>query len=371
MEKQSLTQSIECVYPWNGLAVRPDGTAIPCCMYNDQNNLNFKSSNLSMEDLRNSEVWRNIRNDMLNNKFPMGCMNCKNDEELGLQSLRINGLKRFIPIKTVNADKIKILEIAFSNLCDTACMHCSSKYSSRWGDGKVSHEYSAEDIDVSELQYLKIIGGEPLLEQDKFNRLLDRIDVSHLMMQICTNGRSFPNSKLQTHIDNSKTTLIVVSMDGMEGLNDWFRWPSNWNKLEGQFKKYDERWGDSDNVYLHFHCCVNIYNIFYLDEIVQYVLEKWPNWKIEWDWINWPQWQSINIIPEPIRSELKQTLLNCSIKYPDLTRLCDTNPFNISLNRLNHPVKPGWNMSIENTLRFAKERKLDLQTLIPKFFNLI
>jgi len=340
-----------CTYPWHGIAIRPNGTQLPCCMF------------------QGVPDWEDIRRKQLNGEKVEGCSLCYHDEDNGVRSLRQNSFNRMPTPVSQDSGNLIFLELAFSNLCDTACMHCSSEYSTRWGNGKLAHEYDINSLNVSNVRYLKVIGGEPLLEQDKFNNLLDKMNVSNLYMQICTNGRSFPNSRLLEHIKNSKATLIAVSMDGMHGVNDWFRWPTKWSQLEKQFKKYDDL--SSDNVFLHFHCCINVYNIFYLKDIVDYVLTKWPNWKIEWDWVNQPSWQGISVLPESIKEQLKTELLEYSKEYKDLSRLCDVDPFASSASRLNTVISTNWQECIQNTKQFAELRSLDLHTLVPRFAKLL
>jgi sulfatase maturation enzyme AslB (radical SAM superfamily) len=339
-----------CAYPWHGVAIRPNGTQLPCCMF------------------QGVPDWDKIRQQQLAGEHVHGCSACYNDEANGVSSLRQNSFKRMpTPIDSTPGNLL-FLELAFSNLCDTACMHCGPKYSTRWGNGRVSHEFNANSIDVSKVKYLKVIGGEPMLEQDKFSDLLDKIDVTNLSMQICTNGRTLPNKRLLKHINRSKATLIVVSMDGMEGINDWFRWPSKWEHLEKQFAEYDKLAGD--NVFLHFHCCINVYNIFYLKDIIDYVLQNWPNWKIEWDWVNHPKWQSISVLPDNVKQELKHELTEYAKDYTDLTRLCDVNPFTSSASRLD-TINTNWNECVKNTNKFANERNLILHDLVPKFAKLL
>jgi len=340
-----------CAYPWHGMAIRPNGTQLPCCIF------------------QGIPDWSDIRNKQLRGERLEGCALCYNNESHGIKSLRQNSFNRMPTPSTSHAGDLIFLELAFSNLCDTACMHCSSDFSTRWGNSKVAHNINIDSLELSKVKYLKVIGGEPMLEQDKFNECLDRMNIADLSMQICTNGRSFPNSRLLKHIEMSKATLIVVSMDGIEGVNDWFRWPSKWIQLQEQFSKYDKL--HRENIFLHFHCCINVYNIFYLKETVDYVLTRWPNWKIEWDWVDQPSWQSISVLPEDIKQQLKIELLAHSKEYKDLSRLCDVDPFASSASRLDTVLSTNWQECVRYTKKFAQKRNLDLTALIPKFAKLL
>jgi hypothetical protein len=382
MEKQSLNQQIDCIYPWSGLAIRPDGLAIPCCMYDDRENLNFKNSNLSMSDLRNSLGWSNIRYDMSKGQFPIGCVNCKKDEDLGIYSLRKNGLKKFIPIKTQKPTKIKILEMAFSNLCDSACLHCGSYFSSKWGSEDYLHGRSTkkskiqinndlEHEDLSEVEILKIIGGEPLLEQGKFTALLERINLENCSIKLCTNGRHFPNPQLLEKLVQAKNLLFVISVDGIDSLNDWYRWPSKWEEIVKTIDIVENKLCHLPNVYFHLHCCINVYNVFYLEEIINYFRTKWPNWKIEWDWIRYPEWQSISILPADVKEILIDNLTDLGNDLQDLSMFCDQNPYMITVNKLKENSSLSFDNCVKNTIRISTERRMPVREMIPKFFKAI
>lgn len=371
-----------CSYPWNAAAVRPDGLVLPCCVFNDDTTFNAGTSNVNLKDLRNAEIWKSLRETFIAGNPSKGCDICFNNEIQGLTSLREYGIKRFpIPVTSEVGDLI-MLEIAFSNLCNLACVHCSGYFSTKWQteDNKYGRtknrgiinivENSLDQWDLSQVRYLKIIGGEPMMEQDKFIRLLDRIDLPRCKIQICTNGTQKIRPDLVDRLNRAEAVLIALSMDGTAEVNDWCRWPSRWVEQETRIKEYDSLFKDSKNVYLHFHHCVSIFNVFDLTETVEYVLRLWPRWKIQWDWVDHPLWQSVAALPQIAKQQLEQQLSKYALLPAD-DRLCGVNPYKDTLNKMKNSVKVDWKTCVSNIHQLADERNLDINKLLPKLTKYI
>lgn len=379
MEKQPIKL---CAYPWNAAAVRPDGTVLPCCVYNEQKSFNSSTSNVSAIDLRNTAEWQSLRNQFLDNQQPQGCETCFKNEDQGLTSLRQYGFNRFPVPKDEVAGDLTMLEVAFSNLCNLACVHCSGYFSTKWQTEDIKHgrsskrgvinivENSLDHWDLSRVKYLKIIGGEPMMEQDRFINLLDRINLSECKIQICTNGTQKLKPELVERLICAKAVLIAVSMDGIGGTNDWCRWPSQWDEQESRIKDYDDTFKEYDNVYLHFHHCVNVFNVFDLESTVNYVLDVWPNWKIQWDWVDHPSWQSVAVLPQIAKQQLEQQLSKYASEPPN-NRLCGVNPYKDTLNKMRSQIDIDWKICVQMTQQLAEERQLNIHEIIPKFAEYI
>jgi radical SAM protein with 4Fe4S-binding SPASM domain len=73
-----------CAYPWAAAAVRPNGTIIPCCKFDH----NDEYGNVNDLDPRNSQQWIELRSKMLEGQLVKNCQSCYNDERNGIESLR-------------------------------------------------------------------------------------------------------------------------------------------------------------------------------------------------------------------------------------------------------------------------------------------
>ena len=280
-----------CVLPWDSVAIRPYSVAMPCCRFRTDAEFG-QASNVHM-DFRHSPAWDNIRQRMLDGTKLPECKQCYDDEASGKSSTRLLDTRTHIKIHkelptTTTPNKIRFLELAFSNLCNLACVSCSAWFSSTWAteDYKrgrlwhqipkvlVEHNSDVDKLDLSSLEVLKMIGGEPLMDQKRFIELLERIDLSKIKLLISTNGTVLPNAKLKSLIDQCNELVLDVSIDGVGSANEWYRWPTKVSEVEATMNQFQEWWGNKPKFQLRTHTVVSIYNVWNLDEYINSMLDS-------------------------------------------------------------------------------------------------
>lgn len=361
-----------CSYPWRAAAIRPSGLVIPCCRYP---HIEDPDSTVGSPTVRNTNSWKKIRQDMLAGIPVDGCKSCYQDEANNLKSMRKHSLTKFIPIKE-EPILVEQLEVSFSNLCNLACVHCSSFFSSKWysedvkakriiKSGVLENEFNFSTWDLSNVQELKIIGGEPLMEQKKFIELLKQLDLSKINLQICTNGTVLPNDELRSLIEQCNEVYLCVSLDGLNSTNDWYRWPSKFTQVLENIKTFEQWWKGNRKIYLIIHHVVNAINIFELSKFVEFMETELPVWKIEWDWIRWPHWQELSALPSRVKENLIKEFTDLNKNYKDNN--VRPNPYNVSIERLLE--KPNSNLSDlkANVIALSNERHLDFLNMVPTF----
>jgi sulfatase maturation enzyme AslB (radical SAM superfamily) len=357
-----------CAYPWRSAAIRPNGLTIPCCRYPHIDEVESVVDNLMV---RNTPHWVSIRDSMLKGKVVEGCHSCYQDEANGLTSMRQYSLSKFVPIKN-EIGPVEQLEVSFSNLCNLACVHCSSFFSSKWyaedvksgrvkKSGVLENSFSFDLWDMSHITELKIIGGEPFMEQPQFINLLQNLDISKVSIQICTNGTILPNEDLKKLIEQCKNVYLCVSLDGLESTNDWYRWPSKFDKVVAGMLQYEEWWDNLNNVHFIVHHVINAINVVELKKFVDYMQDVFPLWKVEWDWIRWPDWQQLSVLPTSLKKELvtqfEKELQYSNKKIP--------NPYKITIERMNEKTDLNFDVLEHNVASISQERNLDYQKMIP------
>jgi len=267
-----------CAYPWGSAAIRPNGLTIPCCRFP---HIDDKDSFVSSPTVRNTPTWNKIREDMLAGNPVEGCKSCYQDESNGLTSMRQHSLKKFVPTEN-KVLPIEQLEVSFSNLCNLACVHCSNFFSTKWysedvkagrleKSGVLNNDFNFDKWDLSNIREIKIIGGEPFMEQDKFIKFLSNINLSNITLQICTNGTILPNQQLKLLIEKCKKVYLCVSMDGLGTTNDWYRWPGKFETVIDNIKRYEEWWADNKQIVPIIHHVINVINILELKDFVDYM----------------------------------------------------------------------------------------------------
>lgn len=346
-----------CSYPWAGAAIRPDGTILPCCKFDHDKEF----GNITDQDPRDSEQWNLLRDRMLGGEFIKNCNACYRDEQSGIESLRQQSLKFYKP-ETNNKQVLKQLEVSFNNICNLACVMCSEEFSTRWQTEKIKHRgLTAQGVtahgfdylswDLTQLQQLKIIGGEPLMSQDKFINLLEKVDRSKLDVVIATNATLIPNERLKQLLEECKHVSYKVSLDGVGLINDWIRWPSKFSEIEKNIDIIEDWWKNNPKIKLEFHTVVSVYNILFLDQLIHYVKKRLV-WSHSWNWVRYPEWQSLSVLT--FKENIKKELEILKEQHSYMT----VNPFDISLRRLEDSTIISWNDFKFENQRLEKERNM-------------
>lgn len=363
-----------CSYPWRAAAIRPNGLTIPCCRYPHIDDLD---SFVSSSNVRNTDTWKNIRKKMLAGEKVEGCSSCYQDESNSLISMRQYSLEKFIPINELIIP-VEQLEVSFSNLCNLACVHCSSFFSSKWysedvkfarviKSGVLENDFNFSKWDLSKVNELKIIGGEPFMEQRKFVDLMKNLDLSKIDLQICTNGTIIPSTELKSLIEQCKNVYLCISLDGVGTTNDWYRWPSKFDEVIDNMMIFENWWKEKKNIYFIVHHVVNAINIFELKKFVEYMEITFPNWRIEWDWIRWPYWQELSVFENSTKVDLIDELESLNREYIEKDENLRPNPYRISIERILETSNSNFDVFKKEVLRLSKERNLDFFKMVPSF----
>jgi sulfatase maturation enzyme AslB (radical SAM superfamily) len=162
-----------------------------------------------------------------------------------------------------------------------------------------------EEYDLSQLRYLKLIGGEPLMEQDKFIKLLKRCDRSKLKILLTTNSTIIPNEELVTLLKECETVWVNLSIDTYGPLNDFLRKGSKWENVVKVLDWFANTFPGKTKV----HSIISIYNInnFYLLE--EFINKTYPKKvKSEWQMVDGPDWMQPANLPVPVKSKILEDL---------------------------------------------------------------
>lgn len=257
-----------CAYAWSGAAIGPTGDVFPCCRWQgphtegDPNIPNIKDGLVAA---REGKYFSRIREQMINGEYPSGCAKCwriekkrLKEEDEGIPSPQ-NSVPRVqishrieVTSTKPQTEKIRYLETGVSNLCNMACVMCgplasSTIFSIKNPGVKVPKGFHQDntniDDDLSELRYLKFVGGEPMLEK-KHDDLLEMVikqnaDPSQLEMEYHTNASVFPSERVIACWKKIKLVRIIFSLDGV-GDKVKLQRPGKyvWQDLEDTVDKY-------------------------------------------------------------------------------------------------------------------------------------
>ena len=365
-----------CSYPWIASCVYTTGLVKPCCYWLSANGALTVDNSNTTNDPRNSVEWNKIREDMLAGNPVKGCEKCYEIESAGQPSGRQGGLNWFVPKENILEPLID-LEVAFSNLCNLACVGCGDLNSTKWstenikagrvGQKLIDNKFDWTVWDLSKLQRLKILGGEPFMEPDRFCELLEKVDLPNIELTINTNGTMLPNERLKSLIEKCKRVNFLVSVDGLGTVNDWNRWPSKFNEVVDVMNTYHDWWSNHSNIILTTHSIINIFNIFTMENYIDFMKSNFPTWNINFMWVHTPIWQSLKSLPDTVKTDL---INNFNKKeFNDSTKI--GNFYKFSIEYLKMPSTISWEHVKEQTVKLATERGLDLDAMLPDFKNVM
>jgi MoaA/NifB/PqqE/SkfB family radical SAM enzyme len=334
-----------CVLPWNHLYVSTSGVLLPCCSSDvasfagEQWHISqFKKSS----DLRKVNMFKDIKQSMLEGKCPSSCSSCFNDEKESLSSYRtlMNNeySETFDKIKEAKEVHwpIEYLDLRLGNECNLACQMCNPYSSSRLVDdfrdyyqdenyAKTAESFDwlkeeeAKDflIDVCEtVKVISFLGGEPFLIDEVWILLEDLISSGvsrNIELRFNTNMTLLPSKafKLWKYF---KSVQLIISLDGVEKEFEYIRYPGKWDKVYKNLFDINKYFNELNLSHVFIQPTIQAYNLFSLDKIINLIeefhtFEKYPLINI----LVSPKHLSVDVLPDEVKKEsvvyLKKILL--------------------------------------------------------------
>ena len=237
-----------CSIPWVHLRLDPldsgEPGVSPCCKfyYEEWESINPDNSvGDSINTALNTQPFQQIRRDMLAGKRVSGCRNCYSDESSHGKSMRTdanNTYKLNIESLTERFDTTRFIEISLDNTCNLECKMCSSYHSTKLRKrdallGLTVHRNWTVDpellneLDLSHVEQIKFVGGEPLLSRNHLPFLQKFPDPSQLKLLYNTNATIVPTGATRDIMASAKELNFIISCDGIYKYNDYQRWGSD------------------------------------------------------------------------------------------------------------------------------------------------
>jgi sulfatase maturation enzyme AslB (radical SAM superfamily) len=150
---------------------------------------------------------------------------------------------------------------------------------------------------------LSFVGGEPLFEKKNFDVLEQLISIGNTdcHISLVSNGSIQLTQKQQTILKQFKNLNICLSIDGIEKRFEYIRYPLKWNILIENidfFKSLD--------IDLFVSYTISNLNIFYYNETIEWFNQQ--GLRYNYNIVSFPNYFSLDALPENIKLELKQEL---------------------------------------------------------------
>lgn len=300
-----------CMLPWISIEASPMGTARPCCLAReDIPNIDLRVDTL--ETAYKSQYMQNMRQQFRNGEKPSTCKLCWDEEDAGRNSKRINSRIRLKELYTNvdwhnnTPDQLWFLDLKLGNICNLKCRICGSWSSSKWAAEEMDYlppsynkkehiaykwlkqgkwpEESPQFWDnlktlLPQIKYFEFTGGEPWLIEQHWDLLRYAVDTGHSKhidihynTNATINALSETKSSLWNHFGRVD---IAFSIDNVGARFEYERYGADWQKANEIINGvHFARDVDTPNITTQLCFTINIQNVYYLDELLDWANTK-------------------------------------------------------------------------------------------------
>ena len=380
-----------CINLDKGVRVDNKGTCTSCCLqmipYQDElgNELNIRRN--SLDEAINSHTANTIRENLKNGKQDPHCNYCWSQENVGRRSKRmIDNEHRDTLDRNIS---VQILDLNMGTTCNIKCRTCGPDNSSFWnkeflalhdGYGTVASgkkeftEYfrqfnkSFEDDSsiwkdmedhLSEIRYIDMYGGEPMLMKKQWKLLQTAIKLDYakdISLHYNTNGTLW-DEKTFNILDKFKNISMDFSLDGIYNRFEFMRHPAKWEPVIKNFRTLKEISKTNKKFDISIAHTVSSLNIWYIPEFVEYF--KGENMYL--NLVHGPPHFNIQNIPEDIKDVIERHL---GQEDPRIVEI-----INFMKGKKQHPLE--WRKFFPNVKGSDEYRKEDFREFFPEFYKIL
>lgn len=325
-----------CIYPWTHQMIDTNGSVKLCCVAEDPTqkphgaHMSVKRKNLS--ELWNDPYMQDVRRRMLDGKQVKDCGQCYRKERRGEYSFRQRANEDITSEnRQIVVDKLPhYLDIRFGNLCNLKCRMCTGIYSKMLGEelegiANQNEEFrllapdSAKSYTfdwyenpafwndlknyIPSVKLIYLTGGEPTLVQGNYEflqQLINKGFAQNIDLVFNTNVTNFQQKFLDL-INQFKKVTFNLSIDGVEGVQEYIRYPSKWTHIQKNMELLMKKVQQSETKYdLVFTPTVSIINVANLSTFINWAYDfanthQTPNvvWDMQPIFLHGPQFQDM------------------------------------------------------------------------------
>lgn len=332
-----------CILPWIHFQSDSKAEVFACCVA--ERNSSFGSLHQkTISEIWNSEHFKKMRLQFLNNQIPVACKTCAIKDKRGAISNRTQSLVKYENYFNTVADtqtdgslpiqNLQVLEIRFSNICNFKCRTCDPMQSSSWyAEGKLLkapyeyETYTSEGIQknielatTSVLPHIKRIhfsGGEALVQEQHYvflEKLLahKRNDIE-LVYNTNLSILKYKNWDVVQLWNQFKSVEVMISIDGWGEQGELIRKGFDSEKFELNLRRILD---EGKTLTRKMHITVSALNVFHIVNLLENLLSKGylgqrQNQINDFDFghVHHPKHYDINILNEDERSKVKELYL--------------------------------------------------------------
>jgi len=356
-----------CALAWHNINTTPQGQCKLCCnisdniVIKDADNKPVLWNKQPIEDIWNGTYMQNVRRRMLNSEPVDDCKICYDIESAGNPSPRTHAnrdynIDQMLDLSTVATVLPNSFDLRLSTTCNLKCVGCWSGSSSKIAEERAEAVASAElpqwlldawrnelstefvntnyIVDESSkenfkklaptLKRLYITGGEPTMDTNIYQYLDMLLDAGNDSCHVSfTTNCTVWNYKLLHRLAQFSNTEIQISIDGLNEVDEYIRYPTKWQTKTHNFTQYLKH-----NVAktLKVYTVVNALNYDRIDSLIQWLVYLAEDYVKNIIWypiiLDYPQYLSVDVIPIELRQDAMKKLRNTLRPIPRGT-LCN------------------------------------------------
>lgn len=364
-----------CSAPFTQISIDPRGVLLPCCR--------FPKPLSDLKDERIDKGWngkgyQELRQRFLDGEKPEECFDCWHAEDAGMESLReitnkVNNGKTFT--SSFVETPPEHWEFKTTNVCNLKCRICGPFNSSQLAkenetvSKELRNHYLAHKLIgthhepivyewLKKADYILFAGGEPFVNQEikKIMDYIDQNDLNDIRTLIVTNGTHW-NKKFVNQLKKLESLDIRISLDDIYERNDYQRDGSNFDIIEQNFINFSTHFPGQ----IMFNCTVNWFNIFHIDEFLEYADDF--NTPVSIQFVEQPKYMNIIHLPTQVKERINHKF-----------GMSNDERIKLILNRMNIESTLDWDVP----LRFFRHidwydplRKTDFNKAFPEWSEIL
>lgn len=244
----------------------------------------------SWQAMQASDWLKDIRATMDDDRWPDECGRCRDIEETGqTTSIRIGSIHRHKILQRVRPDYL-ILGGVLDNVCNSACQSCDATLSTKIGSLqsknyiKIDNNFLFDRIPADRVVEVDLNGGEPTASPG-YQKILEKLPPEVKILRVNTNGsRLLPN--IQSILDKKIQLILTMSLDGIDRVHDYVRWPIRWANYIQVVDQYRSLRDIYPNLTLQSWTTLHALNVNDFDRIKEFCRQK--DLDHAWAWLENP-----------------------------------------------------------------------------------
>ena len=300
-----------CMLPWVSIETSPIGTARPCCLAIDEitkpDGTKYDLNETNLTEIYKSKYMQQLRQQFRQGEKPATCNRCWDEEASGRTSkrqhsqIRLKHLADKVDYANDLPDQLWFVDLKLGNICNLKCRICGSWSSSNWaveeiaylpGIDKKQHlayKYLKQGLWprktqtfwdnmrelIPNIEYMEFTGGEPFMIEEHFELLRFAVKTGHakhIDIHYNTNGTQWPGA--EDVWKEFRLVEVAFSVDNIGSRFEYERYGAEWDEVNANIDRFHALRDSSKNFWTQLCLTVNIQNIYYLDELINWATTK-------------------------------------------------------------------------------------------------